>query len=104
MSDENIESPRISTEKENASDILQEPLESTQGGLTGPKQTFLQDIKPWSKLNTESNIGLALLLRAALADDRVSCDNLLVSHIFRHARLVHLYLRNLRLRLPTSAI
>jgi hypothetical protein len=62
MGDENIESPRISTEKDPSSDIVHEPSESTQAGLAGTKKTFLEDLKPWSKLNTDSNY-IGLLLR-----------------------------------------
>src|SRR5271169_576719 len=54
--------PQASTEKGNSQDTTVEPTEAPQHILTGTKNTFLQDLKPWSPINKESNY-LGLLLR-----------------------------------------
>lgn len=56
------ETSRASTEKEPTPETVTEPTISRPHNLTGVKKTFLQELKPWSPFNTESNY-LGLLLR-----------------------------------------
>jgi len=51
-----------SPDKEAATDTALETTIVGQSNLTGIKKTYLQELKPWSPLNTESNY-LGLLLR-----------------------------------------
>jgi MFS family permease len=64
MGNESVEEiPRVSTEKETPSDTVQEPTDSAQhSNLRGTKKTFLQELKPWSTIDTKSNY-LGVFLR-----------------------------------------
>jgi hypothetical protein len=54
---------RASTEKETSPETVIEPTTSSgQHSLTGVRKTYLQELKPWSPINRDSNY-LGLLLR-----------------------------------------